>query len=72
MYVVLWLGLLLLSSVSKHYMLFYYGWVCRFCRPSVNTICGPIMVGFFRCRRPSVNTIYVDIMVGFVVAVVCQ
>jgi hypothetical protein len=34
------------SSVSKHNMWWYYDWVCRFCRPSVNIICGPIMVGF--------------------------
>ena len=44
--VVLWLGLSLLSSVSKHNTWSYYGWVCRCCRLSVNTIYGRIMVGF--------------------------
>ena len=41
---VLWLGLSLLSSICKHNMLSYYGWVCRCCHPSVSTICGRIMV----------------------------
>ena len=36
--VVLWLGLLLLSSVSKHNTWSYYGWVCLRCHLSVNTI----------------------------------
>jgi len=36
----------LLSSISTQSMLSYYGWVCCCCRPSVNTICGRIMVGF--------------------------
>jgi hypothetical protein len=40
------LGLLLLSSVSKHNMWSYYDWVYCCCRPSVNTICGRIMTGF--------------------------
>ena len=43
--VALWLGLSLLSSVSKHNMLSYYGWNCRCCQ-SVNTKCGRIMDGF--------------------------
>ena len=34
-----------LSSVSKHNMWSYYDWVCCCCRPSVNTICGRIMIG---------------------------
>ena len=75
--VVLWLGLSLLSSVSKHNIWSYYGWVCRCCRLSVNTIYGRIMVGFVVvviCL--SVNTIYGRIMVGFVVlwlfVVICQ
>ena len=55
------IGLSFLSSVSKHNMWWYYDWVvvvfrqltqyvvvlslgCR-CRPSVNTICGRIMIG---------------------------
>ena len=42
--VVLWLGLLL-SSVSKHNMLSYYGWLCRCCRLSISIICGGIMIG---------------------------
>jgi hypothetical protein len=36
--------LLLLSSVSKHNMWSYYEWVYCCCRPSVNTICGRIMI----------------------------
>ena len=43
--VVLWLGLSSLSSVSKHNMWSYYGWVCR-CRQSVNTTCGRNQVEF--------------------------
>jgi hypothetical protein len=43
--VVLWLGLLLLSSVSKHNMWSYYDWVYCCC-PSVKTICDRIMIGF--------------------------
>jgi hypothetical protein len=39
------LGLSLLSSVSKHNMLSYYGWNCRCCQ-SVSTKCGRIMEGF--------------------------
>ena len=42
--VVLSLNLLLLLFVSKHNMWSYYDWVSR-CRPSVNTICGRIMIG---------------------------
>ena len=44
--ILLWLGLLLFSSVSKHNMWSYYDWVYCCCRPSVNTICGRIMTGF--------------------------
>jgi len=36
----------LLASVSKHNMWWYYCWVCRFCRPSVTTLCGRIIIGF--------------------------
>ena len=43
--VVLWLGLLFLASVSKHNMWSSYGRTCGCCRPSVNAICGRIMVG---------------------------
>ena len=42
--VVLWLDLSL-SSVSKHNIWSYYGWVCRCCRLSVNTIYCRIMIG---------------------------
>ena len=66
--VVLWLGLSLLSSVSKHNIWSYYGWVCR--HLSVNTIYGHIMVGFV--VAVSVNIKCGRIMVGFVVVVVCQ
>jgi hypothetical protein len=43
--VILWLGLLLFSFVSKHNMWSYYDWIYCCCRPSVNTICGRIMIG---------------------------
>jgi hypothetical protein len=43
--VVLWLGLLLLSSVIKHNMWSYYDLIYFCCCPSVNTICGRIMIG---------------------------
>jgi hypothetical protein len=68
--VVLWLCLLLFSSVSKHNIWWYYGWVCR-C-PSGNTTCGGIMVGICRCSGLSVSIICGVSMVGFVVVVVCQ
>ena len=66
--VVLCLDFLLLLSVSKHNMWSCYDWVKHnswsyCCRPSVNTICGRIMIGF-RCCRPSVNTICGRIMIG--------
>jgi hypothetical protein len=35
----------LLSSASKHNMWSYYDWVVVVFRPSVNTICGRIMIG---------------------------
>jgi hypothetical protein len=44
--VALWLGLSLLSSVSKHNMWSHYGSVCLRCRPSVSSICGRNKVGF--------------------------
>jgi hypothetical protein len=131
--VVLWLCLLLLSSVSKHNMWSYYDWVvvahklclltddnndnpmiirphivftdgrqrqpnhntttyyvwfgCR-CLPSVNTICGRIMIGLlssvnkhnmwsyydwvYCCYCPSVKTKCDRIMNGFIVVVVRQ
>ena len=59
-----WLSL---SSVSKHNMWSYYDWVYCCCRPSVNTICGRIMIGFIVFCRPSVNTICGRIMIGFIV-----
>ena len=45
--VILWLGLSVLLSVSKHNMWSYYGLVCCCRRPPVNTRCGRIMVEFF-------------------------
>ena len=63
---------MLLSPVRKQNTWSYYGWVCRCCHQSVNTICGRIMVEFVvRCRH-SVNTIYCRIIIGFVVVVVRQ
>jgi hypothetical protein len=41
--VVLWLGLLLLSSDSKHNMWSYYDWIYCCFSPSVNRICGRVM-----------------------------
>jgi hypothetical protein len=43
----------------------YYDWVYCCCRPSVNTICGRIMIGF-RCCPLSVNIQYDRIMIGFI------
>ena len=34
-----------LSSVSKHNMWSYYDWAYCCCRPSLNIICGRIMIG---------------------------
>ena len=72
--------------VSKHNMWSYYDWV--YCLPSVNTICGRIMIGLSLLSSvskhnmcsyyvsvyclPSVNTICGCIMIGFIVVVVCQ
>jgi hypothetical protein len=54
------IGLSLLSSISKHYVVAL--WLgCR-CRPSVSTIYGRIMIGFIVFR--SVNTICGRIMIG--------
>ena len=65
----------------------YYDWVYCCCRPSVNIICGRIMIGLSmfsvskhnvvlslgcRCCRLSVNTICGRIMIGFIVVVVRQ
>ena len=72
------IGLSLLSSVSKHTMWSYYDWVYCCCRPSVNTICGRIMIGFVvRCCIiiVVVSKQYNDcgrIMIGFIVVVVRQ
>ena len=54
------IGLSLLSSVSKHNMWSYYDWV--YFLPSVNTICGRIMIGL--SLSSSVNTICGRIMIG--------
>ena len=67
-----------LSSVSKHNIWLYYDWV--YCLPSVNTICGRIMIGLsllsFVSKHnmwsyyvsvyclPSVSTICDRIMIG--------
>ena len=72
----------LLSSVSKHNMWSYYGWVdCRpsvgrimiglCCRPSVNTICGRIMIGLSLLSSVSKHNMwsYYD---WVVVVAVCQ
>ena len=39
------IGLSLLSFFSKHTMWSYYDWVYCCCRPSVNIICGRIIIG---------------------------
>jgi hypothetical protein len=57
--VVLWLGLSLLSLVRTHNKWCCYGWVCRCCRRSVNTICGSIMVGFLVVVRQKKHYIIV-------------
>ena len=54
------IGLSLLSFVSKHNMWSYYDWV--YFLPSVNTICGRIMIGL--SLSSSVNTICGRIMIG--------
>ena len=63
--VVLWLGLSLLSSVSKHNTRSYqcYGWVCLYCHQSINIIYGRIMVGLSLLFSVSKhNTIYVNVL----------
>ena len=57
--------------VSKHTMS-YYDWVYCCCRPSVNTICGRIMIGLSLLSSVSKHTICGRIMIGFVVVVVRQ
>ena len=52
---VLWLGLSLLSSISKHNMWSYYGWVCVRCRLSVNIQCGRIMIGFIVVSKQNMS-----------------
>ena len=64
------IGLLLLSSVSKNNMCSYYDWVYCCCRPSVNTICGRIMIGLSLSSASKHNMwSYYD---WVVVVVVCQ
>ena len=60
-----------LFSVSKNNMWSHYGFICRCFCPSVNTICGCIIVGFILCHQ-SVSTICGRIMVGFAIVVVRQ
>jgi hypothetical protein len=43
-YCVYWRTTTTVLSVSKHNMWSYYDWVYCCCRPSVNTICGRIMI----------------------------
>jgi hypothetical protein len=50
------IGLSLLSSVSKHTMWSYYDWVYCCCRPSVNILCGRIMITDDNNNEPSHNT----------------
>jgi hypothetical protein len=61
---VLWLGLSLLSLVSKHNMWSYYCWVCRtlssFSKHNTWSYYGRVC----RCCRPSINTIRGRIMDG--------
>ena len=69
--VVLCLDLLLLSSVSKHNMWSYYDWIYCCCRPSVNTICGRVMIGL-SLLSSSVNTICGHVMIGLSVSSVSK
>ena len=69
--VVVWLGLLLLSSVSKHNIWTYYGLVSCCCCPFVNIICDRIMVGL-SLLSPVSKTICGRIMVRVVVIVIGQ
>ena len=60
----------LLSSVSKQTMWSYYDWVYCCCRPSVNIICGRIMIGLSLLSVSKNNMwSYYD---WVVVVVVCQ
>ena len=69
--VVLWLGFLLLSPVSKHNMWSYDDWVYCCCRSSVNTICGRIMIGLSLLSSVSKHNMWLVVLwLGFV-AVVC-
>jgi FtsH-binding integral membrane protein len=52
------IGLLLLSSVSKHTIWSYYDWIYCCCRPSVNTICGRIMIGLSLLSSVSKHTMW--------------
>jgi hypothetical protein len=49
--------------VSKHTMWSYYDWVYCCCCPSVNTICGRVMIGL-SFLSSSVNTICGRVMIG--------
>ena len=59
------IGFSLLSSVSKQNMWSYYDWVYC-CLPSVNTICGRIMIGFivdvFRQKTQYVVVLCLDLL----------
>ena len=64
------IGLSLLPSLSKHTMWSYYDWVYCCYRPSVNTICGRIMIGLSLSTVSKHNMWSYDDWV--VVVAVCQ
>ena len=47
-----------LSSDSKHNKWSYYDWVYCCCRPSVNTICGRIMIGLSSVSKHNMWSYY--------------
>jgi hypothetical protein len=65
------IALSLLLSVSKHNMWSYYDWV--YCLPSVNTICGRIIIGLSLSSVSKHNMwSYYDWVVVFVVRQLTQ
>jgi hypothetical protein len=62
---ILWLGLSMLSSVSKHNMWSYYDLVYFCCRSLVDKICGCIIVGLVVVVVRQ-ETTYVGFIVVFV------
>ena len=68
--VVLWLGLSMLSSISKHNMWSYYGWLCcMLCSVSKHNMWS-YYDWVYCCCRSLVNKICGCIIVGLVVVVV--